>query len=130
MNNQSEVQAATRRRALCIGVTAFDSPTIDCEEPDLPLYQDLPYAIEYTQGLCAALRECGYEVENVLDPAKLHAESLGRRVEQHLIGDGVALVHVLSHGRHTKRGGVYVVGSDAQIAPATRVEAWCTAVAD
>ncbi len=31
---------------------------------------------------------------------------------------------------HTKRGGVYVVGSDATYSPRTRVEQWCTTVVD
>jgi hypothetical protein len=32
------------------------------------------------------------------------------------------VVHVLSHGAHTKRGGVYVVGADGVHSPHTRVE--------
>lgn len=40
------------------------------------------------------------------------------------------MVHVLSHGVHTRDGGVYVVGSDAARSKRTRVEDWRITVAD
>ncbi|MDQ2710418.1 MAG: hypothetical protein M3Z25_23610 [Actinomycetota bacterium] len=44
------------------------------------------------------------------DSVALAAAELGERVERHLGGGGVAVVHVLSHGEYTDGGGVYVVG--------------------
>jgi hypothetical protein len=54
---------------------------------------------------------------------------LGDRVERHITGEGVAVVHVLSHGEHVDAGGVYVVGSDGAWSKRTRVEDWRIQVA-
>jgi hypothetical protein len=119
------------RRALCIGVRSFTSVAVDDgDEPDLTSFEDLDFDQGCILELHDALARAGYDVDLVTDPAVLRAVKLGERVEQHLTGGGVAVVHVLSHGAATKRGGVYVVGSDATYSPRTRVEQWCTTVAD
>ncbi len=119
------------RRALCIGVGRFVAPETDgADEPDLPRFEDLDYAAEYTSALHAALQGAGYDSALAVEPAELGHRQLGERVEQHLAGGGVAVVHVLSHGDHTPDGGVYVVGSDAQRSRRTRVEDWRIAVTD
>ena len=75
---------------------------------------------EYTAELATALRTAGYDVDLVVDSGVLKARDLGERVESHLSSDGVAVVHVLSHGQYTADGGVYVVGSDATRLKETR----------
>ena len=100
------------------------------EEPDLTPFGNLDYAAEYTGELHAALQAAGYDAELLTDPKVLRAAELGKRVEQQLSGGEVVVVHVLSHGDHTRRGGVYVIGSDARFLPETRVEQWCTRVTD
>ena len=119
------------RRALCIGVSSF-APVgaADEDEPDLVLFGNLDYAAEYTAELATALRTAGYDVDLVVDSGVLKARDLGERVESHLSSDGVAVVHVLSHGQYTADGGVYVVGSDATRLKETRVEEWRISVND
>jgi hypothetical protein len=102
----------------------------DSNEPDMPPYEDLDYAVECTRDLHAALVAAGYDAKLMVNPAALGAKQLGQRVEQHLADGGVAVVHVLSHGDHTPDGGVYVVGSDATRSRQTRVENWRIAVND
>ena len=119
------------RRALCIGVGSFTPPVGgDDEEPDLTAFGDLDYAARYTGELHAALHDAGYDAALVTDPQVLGAAELGERVDQHLSGDGIAVVHVLSHGERTDVGGVYVVGSDGSRSKRTRVEDWRIAVTD
>ncbi|MGH3980313.1 MAG: hypothetical protein ACRDRZ_15125, partial [Pseudonocardiaceae bacterium] len=68
-------------------------------------FEGLDYAAGYTRELHAALRAAGYDADLVVDPAVLGERQLGERVERHLSGGGVAVVHVLSHGDHTPDGG-------------------------
>jgi hypothetical protein len=118
------------RRGLCVGIGSFTvAAGRDGEEPDLTPFEDLEYAVEYTRGLHAALEAAGYDTELLIDPADLGAARLGDRVEQHITGGGVAVVHVLSHGEHVEAGGVYVVGSDRAWSKRTRVEDWRIQVA-
>src|SRR5882757_1722129 len=118
------------RRALCIGVGSFGVVSgEDWEEPDLTQFGDLNYAVQYTRELHAALRAATYDVTLLVEPDALHAAQLGERVEQHLTGAGVAVVHVLSHGDYVDAGGVFVVGSDGVRARRTRVEDWRIQVA-
>jgi hypothetical protein len=119
------------RRALCLRVGSFTPVGADDgDESNLTPFGALDYAAEYTRELHAALRAAGYDAELVVDCAVLVEKELGERVEQHLAGGGVAVVHVLSHGDYTPGGGVYVVGSDAARSKRTRVEDWRIAVAD
>ena len=119
------------RRALCIGIESFNASGGDeADEPDLTAYGPLDYAPRYARELQTVLTDAGYGTEVVIDPAELTASRLGERVERHLSGKGVAVLHILSHGDHTPDGGVYVVGSNAVRSRRTRIEDWRIAIAD
>ncbi len=119
------------RRALCIGVGSFTAPVGgDDEEPELSAFGDLDYAARYTGELHAALHDAGYDATLLTDPAALGSAELGEQVDRYLTGDGVAVLHVLSHGDYDDDGGVYVVGSDRKTgARRARVEEWRFAAA-
>ena len=124
--------ADAQRRSLCIGVSTFGPAAggADDEEPDLTPFGELDYAADCTAQLHAALTSAGYRGELVTDPGQLSAVELGARVERHLDGGGIAVVHVLSHGDTTPDGGVYVVGSDGRRSLRARPEHWRIAVTD
>ncbi len=121
------------RRALCLGVTSFgERGDAGDEEPGLARWDALPYAEGCTRELHQALQAAGYEASISTDPAQLSASALGDQVDD-LLTDAsveVAVVHVLSHGDHRQRGGVYVVGADGRWSAQTRVEDWMVRVAD
>lgn len=121
------------RRALCLGVASFGGQgDAGDEERGLADWDALPYAERCTRELHQALRGAGYEASISTDPAQLSASALGGQIDDLLTDAGVevAVVHVLSHGEHRQRGGVYVVGADGRVSPDTRVEDWVVRVAD
>jgi len=122
-------------RVLCIGISSFtdpeDAPSGDDEEPDLPEFPPLDFAVRQTRELQTVMANAGYAVTCLTDDSsRLTARELGQRVIEHLEEGGVTLVHVLSHGRLGHSGQVYVIGSDARHHHDTDPAGWCQMVTD
>ena len=108
--------AAVTRRALSIGVAHTTG------------MGELSFASTLVRGLAEKLENLGYQCV-VRDTGPLPAAELGRAVQRQLNGQGVTIVHVLSHGHLTEDGGtVYVLGSDGAPDETTDIGAWLAGV--
>ncbi|MFD1152548.1 AAA family ATPase, partial [Saccharothrix hoggarensis] len=113
----AEERLVAERRALSIGVTAFER------------HERLDFAPDHVRRLGKALADLGYDVRAVAEET-LSGGDLGALVTGTLTGarhDDLAVVHLVSHGEQGDGGStVFALGSDGRPHPDTSVAHWLT----